>query len=1351
MKQLLSKLPQSTGVAFLGVITLGGRVSNRWIVITRRQSGNHSAPYTRNYHLRATGLLFWVFLAAVGSTLAFSDEEPQEHLRVLLLYSFDEGATTYAKFDQALRDRLNSSRIGRFEFYSEYLDLGRFPYPQHEKALADDLAEKYSNSNLDLVVPVSLPALEFTRKYGGRLFGATPVVFRVLDMHQILPFPRYSHVTGLAEANGLERTLGAALQLLPDTQQVVLVGGALPFERVMNADIRKELHPFEARVAITSLTDLPMDEVLRRLAKLSEHTIVLYMMMWGDSAGEYFVPEESLSLLSRACNAPIFGDFDDYLGLGIVGGDLVDSSRAGFQTGDLALRVLKGAKPGDIPIQHEDDASYKFDARQLRRWHISEDRLPPGSIVLYRQPSFWQLYKWRIVGVLFLVILETALVAVLLVQRRRRMLAEDKLRASEKASRRQLRHSPVAMLVSQGAEQETIFINDRFTALFGYTLDDVRSVPRWWELACPDQVDRNAIKAKLTAPRKREDPSQGEIMPMEGAVQCKDDTCRIIEFHFSNMGDANLVSFVDLTERQRAQQALADSERRYRDFIEHTNEGVWRLELEAPIPIDLPAEEILERALQFGYIAECNLAFAHALDFSTVEEVVGKRLADLVSPQDRERIESFLSTVRGGFKSRTIEFRALDRSGNLKHLSRTEVPIIQDGKLVRVWGITRDVTELRQAEEALHKSEERHRHLVESANDWVWEVDAEARYTYVGPQCRAILGYEPEEIIGKTPFDFMPAVEAERVAKVFGSITARRMPFRGLENINLRKDGHLVVLETNGIPVFDEKLGFLGYRGTDRDITERKRAERNLEQQVAFDDLMTRILSRFATCTPPEIDAGVVAALQAVAEFIGADHAFIIAVAGDMTSWSATHEWCAPNVVPVMQRFQKVPMVATSVTDDRMLLGEVVRVNTLNDHGPDDPEARCHRVKDGCRSFLDVPISTRTGILGYIGLHSHARQISWADEDVTHLRMVGDAVAGVLERKRVEDKRRETEERFQRMSDAAPVMIWQSGPDKLCSYFNKGWLDFRGRTMGQEIGNGWTEGVHPDDLPACLDTYSKAVDARESFRMEYRLRRYDGEYRWVSDSGVPRFEPDRTFAGYIGSCLDITDLKLAEDSLRNVSSRMLMAQEDERRRIARELHDDLSQQLALMAIDIEQLAQNPPASAPAFVSCMRQLWAKVDEVSQDIQRLSRQLHPSKLEDMGLVAAVRSYCNELKRQGTLDVSFSHDDIPNNLRVEAALSLYRIVQEALHNVIKHSGTKSARVDLRKESEDICLQISDSGRGFDLPTTKGGGLGLVSMRERARFVGGQWSIASSPSQGTCINVRVAIDSGKGQVGRA
>src|SRR5262252_623176 len=147
----------------------------------------------------------------------------------------------------------------------------------------------------------------------------------------------------------------------------------------------------------------------------------------------------------------------------------------------------------------------------------------------------------------------------------------------------------------------------------------------------------------------------------------------------------------------------------------------------------------------------------------------------------------------------------------------------------------------------------------------------------------------------------------------------------------------------------------------------------------------------------------------------------------------------------------------------------------------------------------------------------------------------------IEERVTGENELRESESRFQIVADAAPVLIWMSGVDKLCTFFNKPWLDFTGRSIEQELGNGWGEGVHQDDFKRCLEVYTSAFDARQPFVMQYRLRRNDGEYRWISDQGVPRYDPQRRFAGYIGSCVDVTELVNKDQALRESEERMRVA------------------------------------------------------------------------------------------------------------------------------------------------------------------------------------------------------------------
>jgi signal transduction histidine kinase len=261
--------------------------------------------------------------------------------------------------------------------------------------------------------------------------------------------------------------------------------------------------------------------------------------------------------------------------------------------------------------------------------------------------------------------------------------------------------------------------------------------------------------------------------------------------------------------------------------------------------------------------------------------------------------------------------------------------------------------------------------------------------------------------------------------------------------------------------------------------------------------------------------------------------------------------------------------------------------------------------------------------------------------------------------------------------------------------------------------------------------------------MEYRLRRHDGEYRWVLDLGIPRFQQDGSFAGYIGSCIDVTERKLAEESLANMSRKLIEAQEQERTWIARELHDDISQRITLVLVNLERLQKDFSPLAPAVTQRLSEIQEHLSSLGSDIQALSHHLHSSKLEYLGLVTAAASFCKELSDEHGVEVAFHSESVPKQLPHEVALCLFRVLQESLQNAVKHSGSKYFEAWLKGTPREIELTVRDSGVGFNPEEAMNRrGLGLTSMKERLKLVHGKLSVDSHLAQGTVVRASVPLN---------
>jgi signal transduction histidine kinase len=263
----------------------------------------------------------------------------------------------------------------------------------------------------------------------------------------------------------------------------------------------------------------------------------------------------------------------------------------------------------------------------------------------------------------------------------------------------------------------------------------------------------------------------------------------------------------------------------------------------------------------------------------------------------------------------------------------------------------------------------------------------------------------------------------------------------------------------------------------------------------------------------------------------------------------------------------------------------------------------------------------------------------------------------------------------------------------------------------------------------------EALKIEEPFSQEYRLRRSDGVYRWMFDVASPRVNGDGSFGGFIGSAIDTTDQKLAQQALEKISGQLIEAQEKERSRIARDLHDDICQRLALLSMQIAQANRASNGSVAAKQS-LEEIRRHCSEIAGDVQSLSHQLHSAKLDYLGVVTAIGGLCSETSRQHQISVDFNDRNVPTHLPKDISLCLFRIAQEALHNAVKYSGANQVFVALYAIEEEIQLVVRDGGAGFDVEEAKRNrGLGLVSMQERVHLVHGRFAVDSKPGKGTRV----------------
>jgi len=551
---------------------------------------------------------------------------------------------------------------------------------------------------------------------------------------------------------------------------------------------------------------------------------------------------------------------------------------------------------------------------------------------------------------------------------------------------------------------------------------------------------------------------------------------------------------------------------------------------------------------------------------------------------------------------------------------------------------------------------------------------------FVNPALCRLLGSTEEELLGKRCVDFSPKEDAEEDRALFQKLRAGSIDHYQLEKRYLRRDGSLVWGNLSVSKLSRNPSPLI--LAMAEDITDRKASEDARFQLAAIVD------SSDDAIIPKTVD-GLITSWNKIAQQIF-EYTEAEAIGRPITI-----------VVPPELVEEENSILRRLRAGERIEHYETVRIS-----------------KTGRKINVSLSISPIKDASG--------RTLRCASivRDITGHRKAEEALLS-------------SEQRYRLLFEKNVAGVGIVSLDGRVLDCNDGWARILGYPSREEI-----RGRHalefyftPAERQQLLD---ELFDNQVLVSREVRLKRKDGSPVWVLFNGAaPRAGHDATILQ--ATIVDISERKRAEEALSGMTRKLVESQEQERAWIGRELHDDINQRLAMLAIELEQLKDNPSEVGIR----VEELWKQVNDISNDVQTLSRDLHSSTLKYLGVIAGMKSWCKEFGERHGMRIDCKQD-VQSPLPQEIGLCLFRVLQEAFHNAAKHSGVKQIEARLWEESGDIHLSVSDLGKGFDIEAAQDGpGLGLTSMRERVRLVNGKIRIDSKPMGGTTIHVQVALTS--------
>jgi PAS domain S-box-containing protein len=724
--------------------------------------------------------------------------------------------------------------------------------------------------------------------------------------------------------------------------------------------------------------------------------------------------------------------------------------------------------------------------------------------------------------------------------------------------------------------------------------------------------------------------------------------------------------------------------------------------------------EIRESEERFRSAAQVGKMFAYEWDIATdlvmragegaqilgvddATPITGQQLLGKVHPDDRERVTAAIAELSPENVHLQISYRRVRPDGTVIWVERNgRAHFDERGRMVRMVGMTTDITERKRAEEGLRQKERELSEAQRLAQIGSWEWDPNTDTVNWSRELYRITGRDPKlpAVSYKEHSVLLTAESWERLQRSVEEALRSGTPYE-LDLEYIRPDGSTIWARARGEVERDVTGRIVRLRGTAQDITQRKLAERELA--LANDRLRLAMESGKSVGWDRDVKTG--------RDTLFGDLQTIFGIPSEVYDGRVEdfHRYLHPN--------------------DRGRVLEAVN-NAMESKKPYAAEFRILR-PDGTVRWVA------------------ARGKFYYSREGEAERMLGTSV-DITERKLAEEALRDGEERLRLAVQAGKMYAfdWDVATDAIIRSEDAaripGLVGEPTRLTKQQL----LASVHPEDRATFINSTTERTPESPDTQITYRLLRPDGSILWLERTGHAFFDEEGRMVRMIGMVADVTERKLAEEALSNVGGRLIQAHEEERSRIARDLHDDIGQRLALLTNNLALMEQHPPGSVAEIRKRTQGHLQRLREIAVDVQAMSHRLHSSKLRYLGIVAAAKSFCQELSEQREVEIDFTHVDAPPAVPEDISLCLFRVLQEALQNAVKHSGVSHIEVEIRGASDVIHLTVRDEGVGFDpeaVVTNRG--LGLVSMQERVNLVKGTFSIDSRPERGTTIHARLPL----------